>query len=151
MKGYWKRPELTKEMFDSEGFMRTGDIAYYDKDGYTFICDRDKELIKVDGRQVSPTEIEEVLIAHPKITDCCVIGVPDDKHGEVPLAFIVANSINEENIHAHVKERLAPFKRLRGGVKFLDVIPRTPTGKTLKRKLKDEYLKTVKPTQKSHI
>ncbi|KIH49364.1 hypothetical protein ANCDUO_20561 [Ancylostoma duodenale] len=93
---------------------------------------------------VSPTEIEEVLIAHPKITDCCVIGVPDDKHGEVPLAFIVANSINEESIHAHVKERLAPFKRLRGGIKFLDVIPRTPTGKTLKRKLKDEYLKTLK-------
>ncbi|RCN46643.1 AMP-binding enzyme [Ancylostoma caninum] len=146
MRGYWKRPELTKEMFDSEGFMRTGDIAYYDKDGYTFICDRDKELIKVDGRQVSPTEIEEVLITHPKITDCCVIGVPDDKHGEVPLAFIVANSINEESIHAHVKERLAPFKRLRGGIKFLDVIPRTPTGKTLKRKLKDEYLKTLHRT-----
>ncbi|EPB79145.1 AMP-binding enzyme [Ancylostoma ceylanicum] len=151
MKGYWRRPELTKEMFDSEGFMRTGDIAYYDKDGYTFICDRDKELIKVNGKQVSPTEIEEVLIAHPKITDCCVIGIPDEKRGEVPLAFVVAKSINEDSIHAYVKERLAPYKRLRGGIKFVDVIPRTPTGKTLKRKLKDEYLKTVKPSQRSHI
>ncbi|VDN20604.1 unnamed protein product [Cylicostephanus goldi] len=151
MKGYWRRPELSKDLFDSEGFMRTGDIVYYDDDGYTFICDRAKELIKVHGKQVSPTELEDVLLAHPEITDCCVVGIPDDTYGEVPLAFIVAKSINEENIHAYIKERLAPYKRLRGGIQFLDAIPRTPSGKTMKRFLKDDYLKTVKHLHKSSL
>ncbi|KHJ97549.1 AMP-binding enzyme [Oesophagostomum dentatum] len=150
MKGYWRRPDLSKDMYDNEGFMRTGDVVYYDKDGFTFICDRDKELIKVNGKQVSPSEIEEVLMAHPEVLDCCIIGVPDEKCGEVPLAFVVAKSINENEIHAYVRERLASYKRLKG-IKFVDSIPRTPTGKTLRRVLKDDYLKSLKPKERSHL
>ncbi|KAK5985530.1 AMP-binding enzyme [Trichostrongylus colubriformis] len=151
MKGYWKRPEQTKETYDSDGFMRTGDIVYYDKDGFVFICDRQKELIKVNGKQVSPSEIEAVLHTLPGITDCCVIGLPDEKYGEVPVAYVVSKTVTEEQISAFVAERLASYKRLRGGVKFVDQIPRTPTGKLLRRQLKDQHMKAMKPRYQSQL
>ncbi|VDM81266.1 unnamed protein product [Strongylus vulgaris] len=90
-------------------------------------------------------------MSHPKITDCCVIGLPDEKYGEVPMAFIVAKSVSEENIHAYVKERLAPYKQLRGGIRFMAAIPRTPSGKTMKRQLKDEQMKTMKLSHRSRL
>nr|CDJ82989.1 AMP-dependent synthetase ligase domain containing protein [Haemonchus contortus] len=139
------------ETYDSDGFMRTGDIVYYDKDGFTFICDRQKELIKVNGKQVSPSEIESVLLAIPGITDCCVIGVPDKKFGEIPMAYVVSKVVTEEQISAFVNERLAPYKRLRGGVKFVDEIPRTSTGKLLRRELKDRHLKSMEVRYRSRI
>ncbi|VDO94887.1 unnamed protein product [Heligmosomoides polygyrus] len=104
MVGYWKRPELMKESFDSDGFMRTGDVVYYDSDGFTFVCDRMKELIKVNGKQVSPSEIEALLLSLPGVSDCCVFGVPDERHGEAPVAYVVSKTVNEEQINALVKE-----------------------------------------------
>ncbi|VDO59756.1 unnamed protein product [Haemonchus placei] len=151
MIGYWNRPDQTKETYDSDGFMRTGDIVYYDKDGFTFICDRQKELIKVNGKQVSPSEIESVLLAIPGITDCCVIGIPDEKFGEIPMAYVISKVVTEEQISAFVNERLASYKRLRGGVKFVDEIPRTSTGKLLRRELKDRHLKLMEKRYRSRI
>ncbi|KAK6049703.1 hypothetical protein COOONC_12793 [Cooperia oncophora] len=131
--------------------MRTGDIVYYDKDGFTFICDRQKELIKVNGKQVSPSEIEAVLLSISGITDCCVIGVPDEKYGEVPVAYVVSKTVTEPQITAFINERLAPYKRLRGGVKFVDSIPRTSTGKLLRRELKDQHMKSMQIRLRSRV
>lgn len=151
MVGYWKRPELMKESFDSDGFMRTGDVVYYDSDGFTFVCDRMKELIKVNGKQVSPSEIEALLLSLPGVSDCCVFGVPDERHGEAPVAYVVSKTVNEEQINALVKERLSSYKQLRGGVRFVDEIPRTSTGKMLRRQLKEQHLKEMGIRLRSRI
>jgi acyl-CoA synthetase (AMP-forming)/AMP-acid ligase II len=90
MKGYLNNPEATASCLDADGWLRTGDIASIDADGYLFIRDRLKELIKVKAFQVAPAELEAVLLAHPDIADAAVIGVPDEEAGEVPAAFLVA-------------------------------------------------------------
>ncbi|WKX95465.1 hypothetical protein Q1695_012152 [Nippostrongylus brasiliensis] len=151
MLGYWRKPEQTREIFDSDGFMCTGDIGFYDVEGFTFISDRKKELIKVNGKQVSPSEIEALLTSLPGISDCCVFGVPDEKYGELPVAYVVSQSIDEQRIHSFVNERLAPHKRLRGGIKFVDQLPRTSTGKLLRRLVKDEHLKSMRARDRSRL
>ncbi|XP_072937481.1 luciferin 4-monooxygenase-like [Epargyreus clarus] len=138
MKGYIGKDR--KEDFDDEGFFRTGDIGYYDEEGYVFIVGRLKELIKYKGIQVAPAEIEAVLLQHEGLRDAGVIGIPDDDAGEVPLAFVVLQpgaNLNEDDVKRFVSEKLSNPKRLRGGVRFVSEIPKNPSGKILRNRLKD--------------
>ena len=140
MKGYLNNAEATAECLDGEGWLRTGDIGYLSEDGYLMITDRLKELIKYKGFQVAPAELEDVLLSHDAIIDACVIPRVDVEAGEVPIAFVVlspqaAAQPTEEEIQAFVAAKVAPHKRLRGGVQFLDAVPKSPTGKLLRRVL----------------
>ncbi|KAF4628656.1 hypothetical protein G7Y89_g9495 [Cudoniella acicularis] len=154
--GYLKNGKANKETFidDTDGkgrWMRTGDEAVIRKsvsgDEHIFIVDRIKELIKVKGLQVAPAELEAHLLTHPSVADCAVIPVPNDAAGEVPKAFVVkASSVGlEDNDHMvareickHVEEHKARHKWLKGGVEFIDVIPKSPSGKILRRLLRDK-------------
>ncbi|XP_019642431.1 PREDICTED: probable 4-coumarate--CoA ligase 3 isoform X2 [Branchiostoma belcheri] len=139
MKGYYNNPEATANTIDPDGWLRTGDIVRYDEDGNFYAVDRVKELIKYKGFQVAPAELEAVLLGHPGVQDAAVIGLPDDVAGELPKAFIVKKSdaVTEKDITDFVTERVAPYKKLRGGVVFIGEIPKTPSGKILRRMLKD--------------
>ncbi|EFX82657.1 hypothetical protein DAPPUDRAFT_316478 [Daphnia pulex] len=139
MKGYYKNEKATKETYDSEGWLHTGDMVYYNEQNQFFIVDRLKELIKVKGLQVSPSELEDVLRRIPGVLDVAVIGVPDDIAGELPRAYVVkkeGNPLSKEDIIEFVDAKVSHHKRLKGGVVFLDSIPKTNTGKILRRELK---------------
>ncbi|XP_038057598.1 4-coumarate--CoA ligase 1-like isoform X2 [Patiria miniata] len=138
MKGYLKNPEATAQCIDKDGFFHTGDIGHIDKDGYTHIVDRLKELIKYKGHQVPPAELEALLLTHPEVLDAAVIGVPDQAAGELPRAFVVRKSggLTTEVVKKYVSDNAAPYKRLRGGVIFLDQIPKSASGKILRRELR---------------
>ena len=140
MLGYWRNPAATKEAM-RDGWYWSGDIAVRDRDNFYKIVDRRKELIKYKGFQVAPAEVEAVLQEHPAVRDCGVIGVPDDCAGEVPCAFVVltasqrASSKLEQELCGFVAERLTSYKQPRRIV-FLNAIPRTPSGKILRRELR---------------
>jgi acyl-CoA synthetase (AMP-forming)/AMP-acid ligase II len=137
MKGYHNRPEATAGTVDSEGWLHTGDIGYVDEDGHLFIVDRVKELIKYKGFQVPPAELEAILLSHPKIADAAVIPSPDEEAGEVPKAFIVLKGdASPEEIKEFVAERVAPHKKIRR-LEVIDKIPKTASGKILRRVLKE--------------
>jgi 4-coumarate--CoA ligase len=138
MKGYLDNPQATEACLDAEGWLRTGDIAAFDEDGYLFIRDRLKELIKFKGFQVAPAELEAVLIAHPDIADAAVVGEPDEEAGEVPVAYLVAagdRKLSLEEIDAWFEGQLAHFKRVRR-IEYLDAIPKSASGKILRRLLR---------------
>ncbi|XP_055692103.1 uncharacterized protein LOC129795089 [Lutzomyia longipalpis] len=142
MRGYHNRKEATDEMLLEDGWLRTGDLAYYDETDHFYITDRLKELIKVKGFQVPPAELEELLRDHPKVADAAVIGIPHALSGEVPRAFIVAkkgNEVTEKELQEYVAGKVASYKRLDGGVEFLEAIPKSATGKILRRELKQKY------------
>lgn len=150
MMGYYKNEQATRATFTSDGWLKTGDLGYYDDEGFFSVIDRLKELIKFKGYQVAPAELEAILINHPKIKDAGVVGLPDELVGERPLAFVVkkeeVTSITEEEIKKHVADMVSPQKRLTGGVIFVDSVPKNPTGKILRRELRDllkQYKKTV--------
>ncbi|XP_067617505.1 luciferin 4-monooxygenase isoform X2 [Eurosta solidaginis] len=129
-----------------DGWLHTGDIGYYDDDFEFFIVDRLKELIKYKGFQVPPAEIESLLLTNTKIKDAAVVGKPDEEAGELPMAFVVkqANAIlSEDDVIKFVAERASPAKRLRGGVVFVDEIPKNPSGKILRRVLRDMLKKRL--------
>jgi len=135
MKGYLGQPAATAEMIDSQGWVQTGDIGYADEDGALFVVDRLKELIKYKGRQVAPAELEAVLLSHPAIADAAVIPSPDEKAGEVPIAFVVLKkSATPAEIIDFVAARVAAHKKIRR-VEFVDEIPKSPAGKILRRLL----------------
>ena len=135
MKGYLNNPEATKATLDDDGWLHTGDIATVDEDGYFFIVDRLKELIKYKGFQVPPAELEAVLLSHPDITDAAVIPVPDEEAGEIPKAYVVLkDDVSAEDIMAFVAERVAPYKKVRL-VETVDEIPKSASGKILRRVL----------------
>ncbi|KAJ9586102.1 hypothetical protein L9F63_020254, partial [Diploptera punctata] len=140
MLGYLNNEEATRDTIDSEGWLHTGDVAYYDEDEYFYIVDRTKELIKVKANQVSPTELENILLQMPGITDVAVVGIPDIAAGEVPQAFVVrkpdAANLTEETIKQFVESKVASYKKLAGGVRFIDIIPRNHAGKVLRQQLK---------------
>ncbi|XP_078382022.1 uncharacterized protein LOC144664698 [Oculina patagonica] len=145
MKGYLNNPEATARMIDSEGWAHTGDIGHYDEDGHFFIVDRLKELIKYNAYQVAPAELEALLISHLNIDDAAVIGVPDEKTGELPKAFVVPKGdITPEAVVDFVAERVAPHKKLRGGVEFIDKIPKSASGKILRKDLRKRELERKK-------
>ncbi|WP_367138198.1 AMP-binding protein [Saccharothrix sp. HUAS TT1] len=137
MKGYLNAAEATAAALEPDGFLRTGDLGHVDANGELFIVDRIKELIKYKGQQVSPVELEAVVMTHPKVADAAVIGVADEEASEVPKAFVVAREpITPEELMAFVAERVAPYKKIRQ-VEFVDQIPRTPVGKIERRTLKE--------------
>jgi acyl-CoA synthetase (AMP-forming)/AMP-acid ligase II len=135
MKGYLNNPRATADMLDPDGWLHTGDLGYVDDDGYVYVVDRVKELIKYKGLQVAPAELEAVLLAHPDIADAAVVRSPDEEAGEVPKAFVVARApLEAEEVMAFVAERVAPHKKVRR-VEFVDEIPRALSGKILRRVL----------------
>jgi len=137
MRGYLNNEVATAATIDDEGWLHTGDIGYADEDGYFFLVDRLKELIKYKGFQVAPAELEALLVAHPEVADAAVIGRPDAEAGEIPKAFVVKRGdVSEEEIVAFVADRVAPHKKVRA-VEFVDQIPKSPSGKILRRVLKD--------------
>ncbi len=135
MKGYLNNPEATARTVDKDGWLRTGDIDVVDADGYLTVVDRLKELIKVKGFQVAPAELESLLLKHPRIADVAVIGVPDEEAGEVPKAVVVARgALTAEEVMAFVHADVSHYKRIRH-VEFIDAIPKSPSGKILRRVL----------------
>ncbi|KAK5008042.1 hypothetical protein LTR39_005264 [Cryomyces antarcticus] len=142
-RGYLNNPEGTKNALTEDGYFKTGDVGYQDKDGNFYITDRVKELIKYKGFQVPPAELEGLLSSHPKINDCAVIGIYNkDQATEVPRAYVVPSSGveggkgTEKEIVDWMAAKVASHKRLRGGVRFVDEIPKSVSGKILRRVLK---------------
>ncbi|KAF9928286.1 putative fatty-acid--CoA ligase FadD10 [Linnemannia zychae] len=144
MKGYRNNEKATRETIDSEGWLHTGDVAIVDEKGNFFVVDRLKELIKYKGFQVAPAELEAILLTHPQILDAAVIGVENKEQAtEVPLAFVVKNqtnsegqSLTEQQVIDFVASKVAPHKKLRGGVRFIDIIPKSAAGKILRKDLR---------------
>ena len=139
MKGYYKKPEATAEAFKG-GWFHSGDMGYQDEDGFFFIVDRKKELIIRGGFNVYPREVEEVLYAHPAVQEAAVIGVPDERMGEEVSAVVSlkpGQAVSEEDLIAFTKERVAAYKYPRT-IRFLDSLPKGPTGKILKKELKQQ-------------
>jgi acyl-CoA synthetase (AMP-forming)/AMP-acid ligase II len=137
MRGYLGDEESTADTLDDDGWLHTGDIGYADEDGWFYVVDRIKELIKVKGFQVAPAELEAVLLEHPDVADAAVVGSPDEEAGEVPKAFVVAAGeaqLDPEALKAFVSERVASYKQLRR-VELTDVIPKSASGKVLRRVL----------------
>ncbi len=140
MKGYLNNPDATAATVDEGGWIHTGDIGYVDDDGYWYIVDRLKELIKYKGFQVAPAEMEGLLLTHPAIADTAVIPKPDEEAGEIPKAFIVLKPGAEataEEIMAWVAEKVSPQKKIRA-IEFVDVIPKSASGKILRRILVEQ-------------
>jgi acyl-CoA synthetase (AMP-forming)/AMP-acid ligase II len=142
--------EATAAAFD-DGWYRTGDVGWLESDGWVHLTDRSKEMIKVSGFQVAPAEIETVLHGHPGVLDCAVFGVADERAGEVPVAAVTLDptaKVTPEQLQQLVADSLATYKRLRAVV-VVDEIPRLPSGKVLRRTLRDEWaprLSAVGPT-----
>ena len=144
MKGYLNNLEATARTIDQDGWLHTGDIGYFDNDGYIFIVDRLKELIKYKGFQVAPAELEAVLLSHPAIADAAVIGSPDKEAGEVPKAFVVTRSpITTDEIITYVAERVAPYKKIHR-VEMVEQIPKSASGKILHRVLVERERAAIK-------
>lgn len=146
MKGYINNQKATDEMIKKDGFLHTGDLAYFDAEGNVFIVDRLKELIKVKGLQVPPAELEGLLLQHPNVADCAVVGAPDERSGEVPVAFIVrkadpaSQAVSDDNIKEFIASKVAEYKRI---AKIVNVseIPKSAAGKILRRVLRDQLPK----------
>jgi len=140
MKEYWNRPEATKETIVDGGWLRTGDVASVDDEGFIYIQDRIKDMIISGGENVYPAEIENVILAHPDVAEVAVIGQPSERWGESPFAVVVRkqNSLTEADVLKFCDGKLARFK-LPKGVVFVEQIPRNPSGKVLKRLLREDY------------
>lgn len=142
MKGYFKNEEATKAMITEDNWLRTGDIGHFDEMGLFYISDRMKELIKVNANQVAPAELEAILRQHPDVLDAVVIGIPHRKYGEVPKAFVVRRSnskVTEESIQEFVAKQVIKYKQITGGVEFVEQIPKTATGKILRREVRKMF------------
>lgn len=149
MKGYWNRPEATADCFTADGeWLKTGDVAVIDDDGFVKIVDRIKDMILVSGFNVYPNEIEEVVSSHPAVENCAAIGIPDAKSGEAVKLFIVSSDPNltVEDIKAHCRENLTGYKQPKY-IEFRTELPMTPVGKILRRELKDEEAAKRKDAQ----
>ncbi|GAB1727393.1 hypothetical protein NU195Hw_g7834t1 [Hortaea werneckii] len=149
VKGYFENPEANARDWDADGYFHTGDIAFRDgKSKLWYIVDRKKELIKVRGFQVAPPELEGVLLGHPDIVDVAVIGITDSAHegSELPRAYVQrrpgsGGKPSAEDVQVYMRERLASYKALTGGVVFIDAIPKNQSGKILKRILREQAKK----------
>ncbi|XP_045803451.1 4-coumarate--CoA ligase-like 9 [Trifolium pratense] len=139
MKGYVGDDKATVETLDSEGWLKTGDLCYFDSDGFLFIVDRLKELIKYKAYQVPPAELEHILHTNPEIADAAVIPYPDEDAGQIPMAFVVrkpGSNITAAQVMEYVAKQVAPYKKIRR-VSFVNSIPKSPAGKILRRELVD--------------
>ncbi|MBV9935120.1 MAG: AMP-binding protein, partial [Actinobacteria bacterium] len=140
MKGYLNNEKATKATIDDDGWLHTGDIGHIDADGHLYVVDRLKELIKYKGFQVPPAELEALLLTHPQVADAAVIGLPDDEAGEIPAAYLVLKDgadVSAADIQSFVAERAASYKQVRQ-VTFMDAIPKSASGKILRRVLRDQ-------------
>ncbi len=138
MRGYLNRPEATAHMIDAEGWLHTGDVAYADDEGYFYIVDRVKELIKYKGLQVAPAELEALLLTHPAVADAAVIPIPDVDAGEIPKAFVVLKGeATADELMAFVAQHVAPHKKVRQ-LEFVAQIPKSTSGKILRRVLVEQ-------------
>jgi 4-coumarate--CoA ligase len=144
-KGYYDNPKATAEAFDSEGWYHTGDIGRADEQGNIYITDRMKDLIKYNGFQVAPAQLEDLLLGHPAVADVAVIGVYSDARvTELPRAYVVAAAGHTgderlgETLQSWLNERVSPHKKLRGGVRFIEAIPKSNAGKVLRRVLVEQ-------------
>jgi acyl-CoA synthetase (AMP-forming)/AMP-acid ligase II len=143
VKGYWNKPEATAETFLEGGWLRTGDIARLDDDGFIYITDRAKDMIIRGGENIYSAEVEAVLFEHPAVTDCAVFGIPVEVLGEEVGAVVLLKpdaSASVEELQAHCRERLAGFKVPAHIWFWDDELPRNPAGKILKRDLRDQAL-----------
>uniref|UniRef100_A0A914HGS2 4-coumarate--CoA ligase n=1 Tax=Globodera rostochiensis TaxID=31243 RepID=A0A914HGS2_GLORO len=142
MLGYLNRDEATAEIIDKDGWLKTGDIGFFDENGCTYVVDRLKELIKVKGFQVAPAELEDLLLSHAGVKDCAVVGVLDELAGEVPKAFVVkaVEKLTETELKQFVGEKVASYKQL-STVEFVDEIPKSASGKILRRLLREKSAK----------
>ncbi|ONK76413.1 uncharacterized protein A4U43_C03F27550 [Asparagus officinalis] len=148
MMGYVGDEQATTSTLTSDGWLKTGDLGYFDQDGFLFIVDRLKELIKYKAYQVPPAELEQILQSHKDIADAAVIPYPDEEAGEIPMAFVVrqpGSTINEGKIMDYVAKQVAPYKKIRR-VAFISSIPKSAAGKILRRELVQQALS--KPTSK---
>ena len=135
MRGYRDRPDATALTIDADGWLHTGDLCYLDEDGYLYVVDRLKELIKYKGYQVAPAELEHLLLTHPAVADAAVVPAPDPDAGEVPVAHVaLRGQATAEELLAYVAERVAPYKRIRA-IRLTESVPRSPSGKLLRRLL----------------
>jgi 4-coumarate--CoA ligase len=150
MKGYWRNPKATAETKTRDGWLKTGDIAYVDEEGKFFIVDRMKELIKVKGNQVAPAELEALLLDHPAVADAAVIGVQTEDGDERPRAYVVLKpdekscNTSEDEVVKFVATRVSRHKRITGGVVYLDTIPKNPSGKILRKWLREKAKEEMK-------
>jgi fatty-acyl-CoA synthase len=141
--GYWNRPEDTEAVFferDGKRFFRTGDLGYYDEEGYFFLVDRLKRMINASGFKVWPAEVEAMMYAHPDIQEVCIIATPDPRRGETVKAVVVPRSGSTpavEEIQAWCRERMAAYK-VPAVLEFADSLPKSPTGKVQWRVLQDQ-------------
>lgn len=141
MMGYYKKPEATRAVL-KDGWMYTGDIGFFDQDGYLSIVDRKKDMIIAGGYNIYPVELDDVLFDHPKVLEACCIGVPDEYRGETVKAFIVAKdgeTLTEEEVTMYCKEKLAAYK-VPKQIEFIDELPKTAVGKILRRELRDQEM-----------
>jgi 4-coumarate--CoA ligase len=157
MQGYLDNPTATAETIDKNGYLHTGDIGYSDKLGNWYIVDRSKELIKYNALQIAPAELENVLLKCPLVADAAVIGIYDVKRQtEVPRAYVTLNSsgksLNQEkaieDIHKFVNGQVIQYKRLRGGIEFIDVVPKSVSSKILRKNLRELYKNRIKSKAK---
>jgi acyl-CoA synthetase (AMP-forming)/AMP-acid ligase II len=142
MKGYLNNDAATAATIDADGWLHSGDVGHIDADGHLYVVDRIKELIKFKGFQVPPAELEALLLTHPAVADAAVIGAPDDEAGEIPSAFVVLKpgaDATEADVMAFVANQVAHYKQVRK-LTFVDAIPKSPSGKILRRILRDDYL-----------
>ena len=144
MRGYWGRPEETAKVLDAEGWLATGDVGRMDARGYFYIVDRKKDMILVSGFNVYPNEIEQVVMTHPGVLECAVIGVPDEKSGEAVKVFIVRKdpALTAAQVMAHCRKQLTGYKLPRH-IEFRNELPKTNVGKILRRELRDEEMKRL--------
>ena len=141
IRGYFENDKVNKRSWDAQGYFKTGDVMEISpKTGLLYVVERQKDLIKVRGFQVAPAELEGALTSHPDITDAAVIGVPDERSGELPRAYIVLRtgaSLSPDEIKSYMRSRLAGYKSLEGGIVFAPEIPKLPSGKILKRVIRE--------------
>ncbi|MGH8162738.1 MAG: AMP-binding protein, partial [Rhodanobacteraceae bacterium] len=142
MKGYWNRPDETAKVLDSDGWLRTGDIARMDERGFFYIVDRKKDMILVSGFNVYPNEIEDVVAHHPDVLEVAAVGVPDEHSGEVVKLFVVKKdpALTEETLQQYCHDQLTGYKRPKY-IEFRDSLPKSNVGKILRRELRDAELK----------
>lgn len=136
--GYFGNEKATRDLFDSEGFLMSGDIGHFDDDGYLYIVDRKKDVLKYRGHQLTPGEIEDFLLQRPEIASVCVVGIPDGNGSDLPAAVVIRSknmNINEADISKSVADHFADYYKLRGGVYFVESFPMSSADKLLRRKV----------------
>ena len=139
MKGYWNKPDATKESI-VDGWFYSGDAGFFDEEGFLFIHDRVKDMIVSGGENIYPAEVENALMSHDEILDAAVVGVPDEKWGESVKGFVVIgeSSLSEEEIISYTRSQIAAYKCPKS-IEFIKELPRNPSGKILRRELRDPY------------